>query len=156
MSDSGFPGNCSSPIREGQPSLEIWADANLSMGGPRSSRGECFQRAWTKMELSRIPSINLLRKASPSWPPIGCKQRTMWKQISYHGTRWTTGNSCWKSSCSTWFWKHFMWDLCWMLLPPRAQLSFLAAIIERIAFIREPWWLRILRDRCCSEVVGLG
>ena len=46
-------------------------------------------------------------------------------------------------------------DLCWMLLPPRAQLSFLAAIIERIAFIREPLWLRILRDRCCSEMVGL-
>ena len=46
-------------------------------------------------------------------------------------------------------------DLCWMLLPPRAQLRFLAAIIERIAFIREPLWLRILRDRCCSEMVGL-
>ena len=60
VSDSGFPGNCSSPIREGQPSLDIWADANLSMGGARSSRGECFQRTWTKMELSRKPSINLL------------------------------------------------------------------------------------------------
>ena len=42
-----------------------------------------------------------------------------------------------------------------MLLPPRVQLSFLAAIIERIAFIQEPLWLRILRDRCCSEMVGL-
>ena len=80
----------------------------------------------------------------------------MWKQISYHATSRITGNICWKSPCSTWFWKHFKSGQLWMLLPPRAQLSFLAAIIERIAFIREPLWLRILRDHCCSEMVSDG
>ena len=60
VSQNGFSGSCSSPIRERKPNLDIWSDANLSMGGARNSRGEFFQRAWSNLELSSNPSINLL------------------------------------------------------------------------------------------------
>ena len=60
VSETGFAGNCSSPIREGDPTLDIWSDANLTMGGARSSRGEFIQRAWNKEELSSNPHINVL------------------------------------------------------------------------------------------------
>ena len=57
----GFAANCSAPIREPvNPTLEIWSDANQSMGGSHSSRGAFKQRSWTKVELSRKPHINLL------------------------------------------------------------------------------------------------
>ena len=40
--------------------MDIWTDANLSMGGGHSSRGEYFQREWNDLELATDPSINLL------------------------------------------------------------------------------------------------
>ena len=60
VSQNGFSGSCSSPIRERKPNLDIWSNANLSMGGARNSRGEFFQRAWSDLELSSNPRINLL------------------------------------------------------------------------------------------------
>ena len=60
VSPTGFAGNCSCPIREKSPTLDIWSDANLDMGGARSSRGEFVQRSWDPAELSTSPHINLL------------------------------------------------------------------------------------------------
>ena len=60
VSRTGFVGNCSSLISENSPTIHIWTDANLAMGGARSSRGSFFQRAWTKEELEVDPHINLL------------------------------------------------------------------------------------------------
>ena len=60
VSRNGFSGNCSSPIRERKKNLDIWSDANLTMGGARNSRGEFFQRPWSNLELESNPSINLL------------------------------------------------------------------------------------------------
>ena len=60
VSHNGFSGNCSSQIPARKKNLDIWSDANLSMGGARNSRGEFFQRQWSDLELSSNPSINLL------------------------------------------------------------------------------------------------
>ena len=60
VSESGFSGNCRSLISEKSPTIHIWTDANLSMGGARSSRGTFFQRAWTKKEINENHHINLL------------------------------------------------------------------------------------------------
>ena len=60
VSKTGFFGNCTSSISEKSPTIHIWTDANLSMGGARSSRGTFFQRAWTKDELDADYHINLL------------------------------------------------------------------------------------------------
>ena len=57
---SGFQSHCSAPIREPQPSVQIWSDANLSMAGGHCSRGRFYQRAWSKDELMKDPHINLL------------------------------------------------------------------------------------------------
>ena len=61
MSPSGFQGNSSSPIRELAPTVEVWSDANMEMGGAHNSRGEFTQRSWTEAELSSDPHINLLQ-----------------------------------------------------------------------------------------------
>ena len=59
MSD-GFDSNCSAPIREPQPTLELYTDANMDMCGAHSSRGDFFQRPWSASELASEPHINLL------------------------------------------------------------------------------------------------
>ena len=48
MSPSGFMAQCTAPIREPDPTLDIWSDANLSMGGGHCSRGSFFQRQWSQ------------------------------------------------------------------------------------------------------------
>ena len=60
VAKSGFAANCSSFIREQEATVDIWTDANLIMGGARSSRGNFVQRAWDTSELSESPHINLL------------------------------------------------------------------------------------------------
>ena len=60
VSPAGFAGNCSTFLREPSPTLEIWSDANMVMGGARSSRGRWMQRAWTPSEMELDPHINLL------------------------------------------------------------------------------------------------
>ena len=59
-SPDGFAANSSAPIREPEPSLQIYSDANLSGGGSHSSRGEFQQRKWSEEELQSQPHINLL------------------------------------------------------------------------------------------------
>ena len=60
VSPAGFAGNCSTFLREPSPTLEIWSDANMVMGGARCSRGRWLQRAWTPSEMELDPHINLL------------------------------------------------------------------------------------------------
>ena len=60
LKDSGFISHSSAPISELQPTLHIWSDANLEMGGARTSRGNFSQREWTSKELMSNPHINLL------------------------------------------------------------------------------------------------
>ena len=60
ISPTGFEGNSSCPIRELSPTVDIWTDANPSMGGAHSSRGEFVQRPWTVVELENDPHINQL------------------------------------------------------------------------------------------------
>lgn len=50
ISQDGFQGNCSAPIRELEPTVQVWSDANLVMGGAHNSRGEFQQRPWTEEE----------------------------------------------------------------------------------------------------------
>ena len=57
---SGFAGNCIAPIRELQPTVNIWTDANMQMGGSHNDRGQFFQREWTDSDLDIEPHINLL------------------------------------------------------------------------------------------------
>ena len=59
-SPSGFVAQCSAPIREPEPTLNIWSDANLTMGGAHCSRGTFYQRQWSQKELQLQPHINLL------------------------------------------------------------------------------------------------
>ena len=51
VSPSGFQANSCSPIQEPEPTVEIWSDASLSMGGSYNSRGQMTQRQWTQEEL---------------------------------------------------------------------------------------------------------
>ena len=60
ISPCGFAGNSSSPITESKPTVDIWTDANLKMGGARSSRGAFFQREWTQEEIAADHHINFL------------------------------------------------------------------------------------------------
>ena len=60
VAPSGFAGNCSTFLQEEKPTVDIWSDANLNMGGARNSRGEWSQRAWSVLEKSQDPHINLL------------------------------------------------------------------------------------------------
>ena len=60
VSPSGFAANSTAPLRELSPTVEIFTDASLEMGGGFSSRGGFVQRAWTKDDLAEDPSINLL------------------------------------------------------------------------------------------------
>ena len=60
FSSDGFAVNCTAPIREMEPTITIYSDANLTMGGAHNSRGEFMQRAWSEEELSECPHINLL------------------------------------------------------------------------------------------------
>ena len=60
VSPTGFKENCSCPIRELEPTVEVWSDANLVMGGGYNSRGKFFQREWNSDELACEPHINLL------------------------------------------------------------------------------------------------
>ena len=59
-SSSGFAANCSAPLREPGPTVEIWSDSNMSMGGARNSRGQYFQRSWDTSDLQGDPHINIL------------------------------------------------------------------------------------------------
>ena len=58
LSPAGFAANASSPIRELEPTVEIWTDANKDRGGAHSSRGAFMQRAWSSAEQEL--HINLL------------------------------------------------------------------------------------------------
>ena len=60
VSPSGYQANSSCPIRELEPTVEIWSDANLSMGGSYNSRGQYTQREWSEHELASEHHINLL------------------------------------------------------------------------------------------------
>ena len=60
ISPAGFAAHATAPIREPEPSLEIWTDASLIQGGGHSSRGDYVQRAWSSEDLETNPSINLL------------------------------------------------------------------------------------------------
>ena len=64
ISPTGFAGNCSASLREPEPTVDIWTDASLSMGGAHNSRGEWVQRPWTEEELLTSPHINLLETRS--------------------------------------------------------------------------------------------
>ena len=52
VSPSGFAANSTAPLRELPPTVEIFTDASLEMGGGFSSCGGFIQRAWTKDELA--------------------------------------------------------------------------------------------------------
>ena len=52
--------NCTAPIREPEPTVQIYSDANLLMGGSHCTRGRFHQRAWSQEELSQDLHINLL------------------------------------------------------------------------------------------------
>ena len=58
FSSEGFAVNCTAPIREMEPTVTIYSDANLIMGGAHNSRG--VEREWSEEELSEDPHINLL------------------------------------------------------------------------------------------------
>ena len=60
VAETGFTGNCSSSISEKTPTIHIWTDANLKMGGARSSRGHFCQRNWDQEEINSDYHINLL------------------------------------------------------------------------------------------------
>ena len=60
VSPAGFAANASAPIRELEPTVEIWTDANLKRGGGHNSRGDFVQRHWTNVDLANDASINLL------------------------------------------------------------------------------------------------
>ena len=60
ISDNGFSANSVVSITEEKPTVHIWTDANLLMGGARNSRGQFYQRCWSKDELDNDPHINLL------------------------------------------------------------------------------------------------
>ena len=65
ISPNGFQANCSSPIRELQPTVNIW-DANLEMGGSHCSRGNFQQREWEEEELDLHINFLELRAARES------------------------------------------------------------------------------------------
>ena len=50
IAKDGFVANSSAPIRELEPTVNIWSDANLTMGGAHCSRGNYYQREWTQAE----------------------------------------------------------------------------------------------------------
>ena len=60
ISTSGFAANCTAPIREEDPTVDIWSDANLKMGGAHCSRGKFMQRSWSPGELKQSHHINRL------------------------------------------------------------------------------------------------
>ena len=60
VSPSGFAANSTAPLRELPPTVEIFTDASLEMGGGYSSCGGFVQRAWTSDDLAQDPSIILL------------------------------------------------------------------------------------------------
>ena len=66
ISPNGFQANCSSPIRELQPTVNIWSDANLEMGGSHCSRGNFQQREWEEEELDLHINFLELRAARES------------------------------------------------------------------------------------------
>ena len=57
---SGFAANCNASIREPDPTVEIYSDANLKMAGAHCSRGNFYQRKWSPKELIQRHHINLL------------------------------------------------------------------------------------------------
>ena len=60
VSPTWFAAIASAPIRELDPTVEIWTDASLERGGGHSSYGGFVQRSWTSADLADDPSINLL------------------------------------------------------------------------------------------------
>ena len=66
ISPNGFQGNCCSPIREPQPTVSIWSDANLKMGGSHCSRGNFIQREWEEEEMDLHINFLELRAARES------------------------------------------------------------------------------------------
>ena len=60
VSPIGFAGNCSHPIREPEPTVEVWSDANLQGAGGNNSLGEIVQRKWTASQLSADHHISFL------------------------------------------------------------------------------------------------
>ena len=66
ISKDGFVANASSPIREPEPTVNIWSDANLTMGGAHCSRGKYTQREWSQEEQSQHINLLELRAARES------------------------------------------------------------------------------------------
>ena len=60
VSLAGFVAYTSAPIRELDPTVEIWTDASLEHGGGLSSHGGFVQRSWISGGLANDPSTNLL------------------------------------------------------------------------------------------------
>ena len=63
-SDSGFPSNCTAPLRELEPTIHIWTDSNMERGGACSSRGDFYQRSWEDNDLQDDPHIAFLETRS--------------------------------------------------------------------------------------------
>ena len=66
VSPAGFARHSSSPIREPQPTVKIWSDANLTRGGSHCSRGKFHQRKWTTEEQHLHINLLELRAARES------------------------------------------------------------------------------------------
>ena len=60
VSPNGFAGNCTAPLREPEPTVDIWTDANLQMGGAHNSHGQFCQRQWSASEVEADLHISLL------------------------------------------------------------------------------------------------
>ena len=55
-----FPSQCTAPLQEPEPTVDIWSDASLHQAGFHCSRGRFGQQAWSTEELRSDPHINLL------------------------------------------------------------------------------------------------
>ena len=66
VSPTGFAVQCSAPIRELSPTVDIWSDANLLRGGSHCSRGTYHQRNWSLEEQEYHINFLELRAAKES------------------------------------------------------------------------------------------
>ena len=60
VSSMGFQSNCTSSLREPNPTTFIWSDASMTGCGAHDLTGNFFQQTWTEEELSLDPHINVL------------------------------------------------------------------------------------------------
>ena len=113
---AGLAAYASAPIRELDPTVEIWTDASLERVGGHSSHGGFVQRSWTSSDLADDACINLLETRAlllweqavsrnvtllpPQWIPTGGITAADFLQ----GTMWLSGYPCWTGGCSSPFW----------------------------------------------------